>query len=106
MSACEAFVGARPRLASSKNNHNMNKRKEPKKMKKSNQRVVGLDVHPDSFAGALLEGRDPASARVVSSSTRVPLSALEKWAERHTDDTLVLERRLRRAMPSRWPRGC
>jgi hypothetical protein len=45
MSACEAFVGARPRLPSSKKKKNMNKRKEPKKMKKSNKRVVGLDVH-------------------------------------------------------------
>ena len=62
-------------------------------MRKSNQRVVGLDVHPDSFAGAILEGRDPGSARVLSSSTRVALPELEKWAERHTTerDLLVLE---------------
>jgi len=55
----------------------MNKRKEPKKMKKSNPRIVGLDVHPDSFAGAILAGRDPASAQVVSTSTRVELSDLK-----------------------------
>jgi transposase len=62
-------------------------------MKQSKERVVGLDVHPDSFAGALLEGRDPVRARVVSTSTRVALSALEGWTERHTttQDTLVLE---------------
>ena len=62
-------------------------------MKQSNQRIVGLDVHPDSFAGAILAGRDPASARVLSTSTRVDLKALEQWAERQTskDDILVLE---------------
>jgi hypothetical protein len=62
-------------------------------MKKSNQRVIGLDVHPDSFAGAILEGRDPASAKVLSTSTRVALVELEKWVERHTTghDLLVME---------------
>src|SRR5882762_12036287 len=62
-------------------------------MNKSNPRVVGLDVHPDSFAGAILAGRDPASARVLSTATRVELQALEQWAARHTskEDILVLE---------------
>jgi transposase len=54
---------------------------------------VGLDVHPDSFAGAILAGRDPARARVLGTSTRVDLKQLEPWAERHTQaqDVLVLE---------------
>lgn len=62
-------------------------------MSKSNPRIVGLDVHPDSFAGAILAGRDPASAQVLSTSRRVELKALEQWAERHTNqaDILVLE---------------
>ncbi len=62
-------------------------------MSKSNPRVVGMDVHPDSFAGAILAGRDPARARVLSTSTRVDLKELERWAERQTsaEDTLVLE---------------
>ena len=62
-------------------------------MKKSNQRVIGLDVHPDSFAGAILEGRDPASAKVLRTSTRVALPELEQWVERHTTghDLLVME---------------
>jgi transposase len=57
------------------------------------QRVVGLDVHPDSFAGAILQGSDAQSARVLSSSTRIELPCLEKWALRHTrtNDVLVLE---------------
>src|SRR5207247_10933559 len=62
-------------------------------MTKNKGRVVGLDVHPDSFAGAVVEGRDPASAKVLSTSTRVELERLEHWALRHTrtEDTLVLE---------------
>jgi transposase len=63
-------------------------------MRRSNSdRIVGLDVHPDSFAGAILEGRDPWQARVVSTSTRVALPFLEKWVLRHTreSDVLVME---------------
>lgn len=62
-------------------------------MSKEKGRVVGLDVHPDSFAGAVMEGREPGSAQVVSTSTRVELKQLEHWALRHTskEDTLVLE---------------
>jgi transposase len=62
-------------------------------MSKRPSRVIGLDVHPDSFAGAVVEGNDPASARVVNTSTRVELAELERWATRHTsiEDTLVLE---------------
>ena len=53
-------------------------------MEKTRGRVVGLDVHPDSFAGAVVEGTDPAGARVLSSSTQVKLERLEQWALRHT----------------------
>src|SRR4051795_1534360 len=62
-------------------------------MTKNKGRVVGLDVHPDSFAGAVVQGRDPASAMVLRTSTRVELERLEEWARRHTctEDTLVLE---------------
>ena len=62
-------------------------------MIKKRGRVVGLDVHPDSFAGAVVEGSDPASAQVSSTSRRVELERLEQWALRHTrtEDTLVLE---------------
>src|SRR6266481_1728320 len=80
--------GARPRLPSSKQHR---KGKEAKKMRRSNQdRIVGLDVHPDSFAGAILQGTDPWKARVVSTSTRVALPLLEL---RHTreEDILVME---------------
>src|SRR5438067_11144204 len=62
-------------------------------MSKRRGRVVGLDVHPDSFAGAVVQGQDPGSAQVLSTSRRVALSQLEQWASRQTrkEDTLVLE---------------
>ena len=48
-------------------------------MEKKRGRVVGLDVHPDSFAGAVVEATDPLSAQVLSTSTRVQLEQLERW---------------------------
>ena len=62
-------------------------------MSKNTRRVVRLDVPPPTFAGAILRGRDPATAQVEHTSTRVPLDQLEGWTERHTQatDILVLE---------------
>src|SRR5947208_8269877 len=62
-------------------------------MMKNKGRVVGLDVHRSGFAGAVVQGSDSARAVVLSTSTRVELEQLEKWALRHTstEDTLVLE---------------
>lgn len=56
-------------------------------------RVVGLDVHPDTFAAAILNGRDPLQARIVHRVTRQPLAALCAWVARHAtqDDVLVIE---------------
>ena len=56
-------------------------------------RAVGLDVHPDSFAATILEGRDPLRARVAHSITKQPLEALCAWATRHTTaaDVLIIE---------------
>jgi transposase len=56
-------------------------------------RAVGLDVHPDTFAAAILDGRDPLRARVALSLTRQPLANLCAWAARHTtaEDLLILE---------------
>ena len=58
-----------------------------------NGRAIGLDVHPDTFAAAILNGRDPLQARVVHSVTRQPLDALGAWAVRHTtaQDVLLIE---------------
>ncbi len=56
-------------------------------------RAVGLDIHPDTFAAAILDGRDPLRARAAQSVTRQPLEALCAWAARHTrsEDLLILE---------------
>ena len=58
-----------------------------------NGRAIGLDVHPDSFAAAILSGRDPLRARVIHSITQQPLEALGAWAARHTtaEDVLLIE---------------
>lgn len=59
----------------------------------ANGRVVGLDVHPDTFAAAILQGRDPLAAKIIQRITAHPLTLLEAWATRHTrpEDLLVLE---------------
>jgi hypothetical protein len=56
-------------------------------------RAVGLDIHPATFAAAILDGRDPLRALVVASLTRQPLEALGTCATRHTTaaDVLILE---------------
>jgi transposase len=91
MSASEVFVQEPGRAF--RPAKNIKKRKEHRKMSQSKPRVIGLDVHPDSFAGAILEGDDPWSARVIRTSTRVALPLLEKWAATQSNegDTLVLE---------------
>src|SRR5260370_6354794 len=62
-------------------------------MKKSKGGVVGVQGLRESVAGAVVEGTNPASARVLSSSSRVELKQLECWALSHRSarDTLVLE---------------
>jgi transposase len=74
-------------------NTNHPRAKQPSTAPSTGPRVVGLDVHPDSFAAAILQGRDPLQARVVHSITKQPLAALGPWAARHTtpEDVLVLE---------------
>lgn len=56
-------------------------------------RAVGLDIHPDTFAAAVLEGREPLKARVAHSITQQPLDALCAWAARQTkaEDVLIIE---------------
>jgi transposase len=56
-------------------------------------RAIGLDVHPDTFAAAILEGREALAARVRQQITQQPLAALGAWVTRHTtaEDVLILE---------------
>jgi transposase len=56
-------------------------------------RVVGLDVHPDTFTAAILRGPTPAAAVVEKTFNHVPLGQLSSWAQKQTtaQDQLVLE---------------
>lgn len=57
------------------------------------ERVIGLDVHPDSFTAAILHGPTPAAAVVERVFNKVPLAQLPHWARQHTtaQDLVVLE---------------
>jgi len=56
-------------------------------------RVVGLDVHPDSFTATIIQGSTPMAAVVLQTFTKVPIAQLKSWATKHTlpSDILVLE---------------
>ena len=57
------------------------------------QRVIGLDVHPDSFTAAVVSGPTPAAAIVSACFNKVPLRQLSTWAKKHLQpgDLVVLE---------------
>lgn len=57
------------------------------------ERVIGLDVHPDTFTAALIRGPTPASALVEKLFNRVPMSQLVRWATKAStaQDLFVLE---------------
>ncbi len=56
-------------------------------------RIIGLDMHPDVFAAAALVGGNAMQATVEWSHDRRPTAELEAWAKRHLreGDTVVLE---------------
>jgi hypothetical protein len=56
-------------------------------------RIIGMDAHPAMFSVATLEGRDPATARVVAVKDRLPIERLEHWLETDVspDDVIALE---------------
>jgi transposase len=57
------------------------------------ERVIGLDVHPDSFTAAMVRGPTPAAAVIEKTFDKVPMRQLQSWAEKHTTvrDRIVLE---------------
>ena len=57
------------------------------------ERVIGLDSHPDTFTAAIVRGPTPAAAIVENLFTKVPMSRLARWAQKHTQaqDLIVLE---------------
>lgn len=56
-------------------------------------RIIGMDSHPAMFSVATLEGRDPATAKVVVVKDRLPIERLERWLEVDVspDDVIALE---------------
>lgn len=56
-------------------------------------RVIGLDGHPDSFTAGILQGKSAAAAVVEKTFTKLPISQLVSWAQKHTtqEDLIVLE---------------
>lgn len=56
-------------------------------------RVVGLDVHPDSFTASIIQGPNPLAAVVIKDFPNVPLRQLASWVGKSTlpSDILVLE---------------
>jgi transposase len=56
-------------------------------------RIVGLDMHPDVFAAAALRGAHALKAQVEWVHDRQATGHLEDWAKRHlcAEDTVVLE---------------
>ena len=57
------------------------------------RRVIGLDVHPDSFTAAVLAGPTPSTAVVEKMFNKVPIQRLQSWAEKNatSEDILVME---------------
>jgi transposase len=67
---------------------------EPKTKDKQDKRIIGVDMHPDVFSAAALQGASPAQAAAQWVHDRQPVAKLEAWAEKHLDaenDTVVLE---------------
>jgi transposase len=63
------------------------------KIKIVEERVIGLDTHPDSFTAAIIRGPTPAAAVVEKVFNKLAISQLQKWAQQHTraSDLIVLE---------------
>jgi len=57
------------------------------------RRVIGLDIHPDTFTAAALTGLDAVKAQIQGVSESQPMTKLESWVKANTtaQDTLVLE---------------
>jgi transposase len=57
------------------------------------RRVIGLDLHPDTFTAAALRGPEAASASVEWIHDRRSVEQLERWASEHVHarDVIVLE---------------
>jgi transposase len=59
----------------------------------ANQRIIGLDMHPDIFSAAAIEGQTPLRARTCWIHDARPTANLEPWAKKNLlpTDIVVLE---------------
>lgn len=57
------------------------------KKEKESKRTIGLDMHPDVFCCAALEGRDPGTAKVLWVNDRIRTDDLESYAKKHLKKT-------------------
>ena len=57
------------------------------------ERVIGFDLHPDSFTAAMIRGQTPAQAVVEKVYNKIPMSQLTSWAKKHTtpNDLFLME---------------
>ena len=53
------------------------------------KRIIGLDMHPDTFTAAVLIGDDPTTATIENIYDAIPTPSLEKWAKKVTQKILV-----------------
>jgi len=56
-------------------------------------RVIGLDMHPDSFTAAALEGNNALNSHVLWVHDNLPQQRLEAWVRKHVQasDLIVIE---------------
>jgi hypothetical protein len=60
-------------------------KQEAKRPEGAGGRVIGLDMHPDSFTAAALEGKTAMDAQVLWVHDNQPQQRLEKWLEKHVE---------------------
>jgi len=74
-------------------NEGKQEEREEKVLQGAAGRVIGLDMHPDSFTAAALEGQSAMDAQVLWVHDHQPQERLEQWLQRHVDplDLIVIE---------------
>ncbi len=65
----------------------------PERQARREPRTVGLDAHPDSFTAAIMVGKVPLEAEVLTVSGKLMLPTLEAWLAKNTTprDVVVME---------------
>lgn len=66
---------------------------EGKSQTQEDRRVIGLDMHPDTFTAAALSGRTALDVEIHWVHDHLPQEKLERWVQRHVlpTDLIVIE---------------